>query len=389
MQIEDAEKDAATIDDDEIVVDIPDAEGDAEGDAEDAKQARKEPGVRASKIVRGDDAEDPDEAAKKAAEELDRRQARLAELERERDAERHARLDAEKRYEETSAARLRAEEEVGLRTEQAMRAHWSRVNTQLQSIDGALSNTKMAADAAERDLIRAQEEGDAVGVAAAQRALTRAEHNLSTLESGKAEAEAEVERARTAFARHYEDVAAARAAKPTEDARRSTEAPRQTQPQQPQITPEQWIDQAKAAVGDTGAEWLAANKGYITDPRLHQRFLDFANEYTEDNGKSSLKSEAFVEALERRFPTAKSIRGDTEDGDPTPRAPQKRTRATTSAPVSRGGGYFSSRNMSASQVRLPPHIRAEVKAMNLDPVKYALETVELIKRGELPKNFLD
>ena len=61
----------------------------------------------------------------------------------------------------------------------------------------------------------------------------------------------------------------------------------------------------------------------------------------------------------------------------------------SSAPVSRGGNHFSSRNLDARSVKLPPALAKFVKDSGLDPTQYALGAVEDIKAGKLPKNFLD
>ena len=60
------------------------------------------------------------------------------------------------------------------------------------------------------------------------------------------------------------------------------------------------------------------------------------------------------------------------------------------APVSRGGNqFFSSRNMNASQVKLPSDLANFVKQAGLNPTEYALGIVAEIKAGKLPKQWLD
>ena len=54
-----------------------------------------------------------------------------------------------------------------------------------------------------------------------------------------------------------------------------------------------------------------------------------------------------------------------------------------------GNQFFSSRNINAEKVKLPPKLAAFVRSAGLDPTQYALEAVAAIKAGNLPKNFLD
>ena len=120
--------------------------------------------------------------------------------------------------------------------------------------------------------------------------------------------------------------------------------------------------------------------------------MRFADDYVEDHGKDALRSQAFLDALNDWFvPKRERENDDVEmpaarDRAPEP-APQRRTQAA--APVSRGSNMFSSRNLDASQVRLPPRLAAFVKSAGLNPTEYAKSAVADIKAGRLPKDFLD
>ena len=125
--------------------------------------------------------------------------------------------------------------------------------------------------------------------------------------------------------------------------------------------------------------------------------MRFADEYAEDHGQGALKSADFVAALNAKFfpdetgneeVETRRERAAPEPVEETPK-PQRSTRSTTAAPVSRGNQFFSSKNPNASQVKLPPRLAAFVKSAGLNPTEYALSAVADIKAGRLPKDYLD
>lgn len=369
--------------DEDLIVQIPDdtveikgGDGDKQPSAEAPKKepAKREPGWRASAI-----AKDPDKA------EADR----IAALEREREentrliAEANARAQAmEEAARQAAAAKADAESRATLREQQAMRAHWARLESDKNQLEQAIAATQIEAQAAERDLIQATEMGDAAKAAAAQRAIAKAEAALGQLESGRHAAEQQLASTRAVFEEHLRRQQAEPETTPTRETQRR-EQPTQPQPQ----TPDAWIDTtARSAIGDQGAEFLKANKSLVTDRRLNAQFLRFADYYAEKHGQSALKSSDFIDAVADEFGISRPDGGDEPEERPEPRQ-QRRT--ASAAPVSRGNQVFSSRNLNATAVRLPPKLAAQVKAMGMDTTLYALETVKLIKEGKLPKNYLD
>lgn len=384
--------------DDDVIVTIPDGTvtigKDAGGadkapatDQQPAKAADHDPGWRASPLAKG------------KADKADRGNAeRIAALERERDeaarvaAEAHARAsESEARAAAAAEARERAEDLAGKRTDQALRAHWSKLNADHAQISGAIAMASSEAEAAQRDYVAATEAGDAVKAGAAQRAIAKAEAAMLLLERGKVDAEDQIETARRAYEEHY-------AAKP-EPARSAPVAQKSADPSVPR-TADEWIDRtAKAALGNDGAEWLRANKEFVTDAKLNRKLLRFADEYADDHGQAALKSSDFIRALNDKFfpekPEDVEIvpeRGrdrDRVDDEVSEHVSRSKPRAS-SAPVSRSGNqFFSSRNLNASQVKLPPRLAQFVKSAGLNPTEYALSAVEDIKAGRLPKDYLD
>lgn len=376
-------------DEEEVIVAIPDDTiqigGDDKGGAGDpaptekATPAKDEPkvGWRASSLAKDKD-KGPSDADRISAIERERDEAaRSAEEARARAAEAEARAEAE------AAARMKAEGTSQLREQQAMNAHWHRLQSDKGQIEAAITATLSESQSIERDLIAATETGDAVKAAAAQRALAKAEAALAQLEQGKSAADAQIEEARRLFDEHARNRDRVPEPKPVP-------VPKKEPPPVVTQTADQWIDTtAKAALGDAGATWLRENKTFVTDAKENRRLLAFADLYAIEHGASALKSEAFIEALnDKFFPDRDRDTEPEHERAPEPERPRARTQAA--APVSRSGNqFFSSRNLNATQVKLPPRLAAFVKASGLNATEYALGAVADIKAGRLPKNFLD
>ncbi len=121
----------------------------------------------------------------------------------------------------------------------------------------------------------------------------------------------------------------------------------------------------------------------MTDPGKHKELMDWANAWAADYGQGTIHSPQFLEALDEKF-------GSAEDDVAEEKVTAKpKSKVTAAAPVSRRGSTFSSSNMDAKSVKLPPKLAAFVKSSGLDPTQYALGAVADIKAGRLPKDFLD
>lgn len=264
-----------------------------------------------------------------------------------------------------------------------MRAHFARLNSDKSQIDGAIQATQSEEANAQAELVRAIEAGDAAKQAAAQRAIAKAAAALAQLESGKYAAEQEIQKAQRLFEEH--EAARARQAETP-----PPKAEPERKPQAEQMTPDRWIDTtARQVLGDHGAEWLRQNKSFASDPKENAKFLRFADAYAERHGQAALKDEAFIEAANGWFFPDRAQNDDEVEPEPVEK-PRAQPRAVAAAPVNRNGNqFFSSRNLNATQIKLPPKLAATVRAMGMDTTKYALQAVEDIKAGRLPKNFLD
>jgi len=375
--------DEATLIDDEIVVAIPDETVVPLKDGAPPPPEKKDPPARVSSLARARVAQTDENSTK---EQLDR----IASLEREREEARReaeaARLAAAEAAEAARAAqvgRTQAEDTARLREQQAMRAHFARLASDKSQIEGAIVATQAEESNAQAELVRAIESGDAARQAAAQKVIAKAAAQLAQLENGKHAADLEIQRAQRLFEQHEQ--AQSRATRDETPAPKREPEPRH-QPET--MTPDRWIDtQARQVLGDKGAEWLKTNRKFADDPKMNRKFLRFADDYADDHGKEALKSEEFIERLNEHFGLV-----EREEEPPAPVERQQRApvRATAAAPVSRNGNqFFSSRNMNATAVRLPPALATKVRQMGMDVTQYALQAVEDIKAGRLPKDFLD
>lgn len=325
--------------------------------------------------------------------------AELKAMEKERDAERERAAKAEREAAERAAA-LEAERAKNVDTEkklvktqdQALGAHYHKTrsdyaarHSDYQQIVNAISSTEAMAASHEAELKTALEAGNHAKAATAQRAISRAEAHLAQLEAGKSGAAQAVEEAKYLFEEADKVVRAA----PVKEEPKKEEAKPVVQEQKPD--PDQWIAQWPKK---TTGEWLKTHKDYVTDAAKHKELMEFVSDYY--NEGNPLHTKDFVKALNEKFdPSAAETEEVTVMAEEKPvvvqQAQQQKPAARTisAAPVSQGGNFFSSANMNAKQVKLPPKLAAFVKSSGLDPVQYALGAVEDIKAGKLPKNFLD
>jgi hypothetical protein len=79
-----------------------------------------------------------------------------------------------------------------------------------------------------------------------------------------------------------------------EQAAREPAPKQQPRQQQRQLTVEQWIDQHPRKT----AEWMHANKEFVTDRDKHEALLEFGREWAADYGQHTLHSPQFIEAME-------------------------------------------------------------------------------------------
>lgn len=340
----------------------------------------EKPEVKAApEIVEDVDEPKPVEKAEKAAPKIDEAALtdairKQAELTAERDA-------ARKEAEAERAARTEIEGRLRKAGDTATQAYWSKINADRDMIANSLAFLQTEMDRAEDQLQQAFEASDAKAVARMQREIAVLATKHRDLERGKEAAESHIAETKQRITEHYDALAEA----DKKPAKKAEPEPKPDQPQKPR-TADDYIAALPSATGN----WLKDNKDYVTDPAKHQQFIAFANYYGAKNGK--LHTSDFVDALNKEF-GIKSADQDVEDDveeeapKPEPKAAPKKT--AVAAPPSRSGNVFSSRNMSGTKIKLPPHVADFVRSSGLDPQKYAEGLVADIKAGKLPKNYLD
>ena len=328
------------------------------------------------------DAEDkPDAAAlalKKAEEDLgakwqeERKQLQRAAEDRAKEAQ--AAIDRAAEFERKARV---AEDTVSKTNDMSLRVHAAKVQADYQSITSSISAWESAAANAERDYVTASEAGDHANAAKANRAIAHAASVIGQLEAGKAGAEAEIERVKAAYS--------ARTSEPeVKDEPKPEKKPDPTPAKQ---TPEDWIAGIRSNVGDKVADWLDKNREFVTNQDLNNQVLAFANLHAAR--RKPLNSDDFISKLNAEFLEEDTTVADEDEPVVATKAEKTRAKATPAAPVSRGGGYFSSHNPDAQKIRAPKDIVEFCKRAGLDVTSYVLAARDEIKRGDKPKEWLD
>lgn len=273
-------------------------------------------------------------------------------------ADYQARLDHERQRREQA-------EKLASEREQDARKMGSYVTqTQYYVIANALTANEERATSAERELKDALETGDAAKAAKAQRTIARLEAERSRLEDGKAELE------RTARSEPAEE--------------KKPDTPKE-------VSAEDYINGMPA----TSQAWLRENKQFVTDPKLHQKMLAYANIAVADGLQPHTPE--FIAFLDDKLGTKKQeAETDHEAHIEAEEAPKPKTR-TTAAPVSRGRASISSINLSElspnTKIRFAPAAEKRFAAiaadMGMDLEVYKRGVVKGIQEGKLPKNFAD
>lgn len=274
-----------------------------------------------------DDAHDEEEVqVKDAAEEFKKQ---IEALKRSEQEQRQAREQAE--AERAKALALVQERELALGHQQV-----SAAQHRFEAITAAMGAAQTAAEAAQRDIEVAINNGDAAAQAEAYRRLSRAEADLSRLEEGKNAAEDEIraEKERVAQAQQAAKAAAAAAANDP---------------------------LARANIPEAAKTWLRAHPEYLSDPRKNSK-LQSLHWDVMDEGHPAFSPEYF-DSIERKLglkAAAEKIEEDEEQ-------PAKRT--NVSAPVSRQvPGSTPPRSTAATLTKAEREI---AKAAGITEVEYA------------------
>ena len=168
--------------------------------------------------------------------------------------------------------------------------------------------------------------------------------------------------------------------------RKTAPAPRET-PAAPADPVEAFISQNKLTT--KAAQWFRDNPDYVRDPE--KMYLAIAADTAARKEGLARDSDDYFKYVNEYVGLDKS-----EDGNENKPAP-KRGKSVPAAPVNGGrGSQFSSGNLDGNRVRMSQHLRELAESMyptEKTPAdahkRYAKNAVELIKKGQLPKDFFD
>lgn len=264
----------------------------------------------------------PEDAVDDIKRELEASRAQAEARAREAEATLRA-LEAER------ASRVKLEDDLLSLRDQGLRSQWHLVNSELQQIANGIASINQEREAAKRDYKIAFEANDAEAVASAQERMALAAADLRTLEQGKVGAEQEVRRTEAIIRRAREAAAAA-------EPRRAEQPRAEPQPEKKTQTPDDWIGQVRNVYGAKPADWLKEHPEFVTDPKLNQKMLKFAEAYQTIEEKP-LDSKEFITALNSKFFPQETDMADEEDHiEPEVEQPKPQARKSApAAPVSR------------------------------------------------------
>ncbi len=301
----------------------------------------------------------------------------VATIKRERDEaiERARRLEEEKNAE--IAARdtrlTEVEEKVRKSDGIALRAHFKTVSGELREIETTIHSTQQMLARAEQQLAAANEQGEHGTAAKLQREIARAEAQMVQLEAGKEAATETVAKVRW----HIEN--------PQEEARPEVKKVEEKKEVKQPPSKDDWLADLGKKTSPKTVEWMKSHPEFMSDERLHKKFLTFANSFPDLEDKP-LSSAEFVEALDAKF----GFKGDVVDEEEEVAAPVVKKKTTpVAAPVSRTGkAVYSSRTPNGVPY-LRPQLAQAAKEIGSDPLSYFNTVKQMIADGKYPKNYLD
>lgn len=324
--------------DDTLVVEVPEIElgFDADGLPKVvAKDAQPEAKAKGGEVEWSEEDRKQVEELRRAKQEADRR---AAEAQRERDEarataenERKGRTEAETAAERGRLANLRKD--------------WDLLHSDRDRLDAYANSVAIEIAQVKKDLENAQLNADYA---------TAADLNVKLGKLGATETE--IDRAkRTADARIEEKKREIEYELANPPKREEPPAPKH-QEQPKQQTPEDWIAGVRKEVGSVVADWLEQNKQFVTDPKLHQKMLKFADSYHTVEEKP-LNDPEFIKALEAKFMPKKAQEVEvadegSDDAIEIDMTPKKA--AAVAAPVSRATAPARPSTNNSMKVRLSP-----------------------------------
>jgi len=362
--------------DESVVVDLPlEIAGDLEPDG----LPKTVPVVSESSKAAGSEHEGSDEADPQIEaltkerdtfkRESEQRAQEAAEASRIAEQERQARVQTEGKLSEASLSERRNQ--------------WAILDANRQQILSGINTAKMELATAKKAVADAIAAGEGEKVAEAQERLADARYDLRRLEEGQQGLEQEI--------RHFERVIRQEAEqRPQSSAPTSEQRP--SPAAQPPRSPNDYISQVRATLGGKLADWLTENPEFVTNPNLNKKATELVNARIAE-GKP-LNSSAFIKRLNDTFFAEDDAMSEPETEpkpkveSPKPGAPKAKT--VPAAPVSRGGGdFYSSANPAGTKIKLHPVLAKMASEIGMTAEEYAAGIKTEIKKGKLPKTYLD
>jgi hypothetical protein len=251
----------------------------------------------------------------------------IAELRRQLEAERAARIDAERRASEANRDAHRARNDVD--------------ETNIQLVSNAIDTLRRDDEILKQNYQIAMQNGNFSAAAEIQQEMSSNAAKLLQLSNGL-------------------------------EAMRSK--PRQPEPAAPPADP---VEAFAKLLSPKSASWVRSHPEYVTNPNLNRKMIA-AHELAVADGLAVDSDEYFasVESTLKIKPKAVSEKNETDD-DHAAKVVQKRDAAPAAAPVTRGG---SSR---PNVVRLTAAEREMAEMMGMKPEDYAKNKIALQKEGKL------
>ena len=257
-----------------------------------------------------------------------------------------ARAEAATRVNDAESKRLVAETAAVKHSDEALRHRWEKTNAEYDSVKSMIQSQKVEMETAKAAVRTASEAGDSSQVADLQ-------ERIATLAATQVDLQKAERSIKSELGRIEEDVRGVIAARKTEKTK-IDEAPK---PELKQPTPEEWIDGVRKSVGDKVANWLNENRQFVTDTKLNNKVIKFADAYQAMEEKP-LNSDDFIAELNAKFLPKKAAEPTHDDNiieiDMNPSPPRA---ASVAAPVSRAvTPARSSTGDGVNRIRLTPEM---------------------------------
>lgn len=272
-------------------------------------------------------------------------------LKRQLDDLRRSEQAAKQQADQFAKDRAEAIRQAQERQVQLTQSQYQSSEGRLLAVNNAIVAATAEAEKAQNDLVRAGEEQNFTALADAQRRLARAEARLETLETGKADLEAQVQQQKSLAERQAQWL----------------QQQRQQQAQQGDQ-----LDQTN--LPQRAKEWLRAHPEYLNDPRKNAKLQALHWDVKDETGEEF--TDRYFTRVEELLGMRKAQQREDYEDDPPVR--QERRSAPVSAPVSREAPATSGGKVnSTSQVRLTAAQREAAKLAGITEAEYAKNLIKM------------